>query len=592
MSRAIRILLQGIFMLVAVHPAHAQTGLSGKPLLPKDAAAQLTLVGAEIAIARSEVIDVAQMPFSRAVRATTTAGPRTEWGVQLEMKVETDIKKDDVILAHFWLRCVQSMTGEAFTGFVFEESSEPFDKSAEMRVGARGEWTEVNIPFKAHRDFKPGEAHICFRVGYERQSLEIGGVELTNYGPSVKIESLPRTRISYTGREADAAWRSEALARIEKIRKADLTVHVVDRAGKPIEGAIVHAQQTRHAFRFGSCVTTELLTSDTPDAKKYRDFVEKTFNWAVFENDMKWPAMIDGFSPKTDEALDWLLSRNIAVRGHNLIWPSWKWLPKQIVALQDKPTELREACANRVTSAVSHFAGKLVDWDVINEDYTNHDIMDVLGRDVMIDWFKLANTADPKCRLFLNDFGILEGGRSSAHRQHFYESIKFLRSGGAPIGGIGIQSHFGAVLPSPVEMLSVLDQFGEFGLPIELTEASFNLDDSELQADYMRDFMIATFSHPNVHGIMLWGFWDKRHWRPQAALIGGGWSMRPHGQAWIDLVHKQWKSDVNLKSDATGSASARGFLGDYQITVSHNGKSKTANAHLNHDGDVITVILE
>ena len=86
-------------------------------------------------------------------------------------------------------------------------------------------------------------------------------------------------------------------------------------------------------------------------------------------------------------------------------------------------------------------------------------------------------------------------------------------------------------------MLGVLDQFSEFGLPIELTEASFSLDDRELQADYMRDFLIATFSHPNVQGIMLWGFWEKRHWRPQAALIASDWSdLRPHGQAWMDLV--------------------------------------------------------
>ncbi|CAN5527432.1 endo-1,4-beta-xylanase [soil metagenome] len=590
--RQFRTLLLGILMLVAVQPAHAQPASSGKPLLPKDAVSQLSLVGAEAAIARSELIDVAQMPFTHAVRATTTAGPRTEWGVQLEMPVAADVKAGDVVLAHFWLRCVQSMTGEAFTGLVFEESSEPFDKSAEMRVGARSEWTEVNIPFKAHRDFKPGEAHICFRLGYERQSIEIGGVELTNYGTSVKIENLPRTRVSYTGREADAAWRQEALARIEKLRKAEMTVRVVDRAGKPIEGAAVHAQLTRHAFRFGTCVTTELLTSDTPDGKRYRDFIEKNFNWAVFENDMKWPAMIDGFSPKTDAALDWLLERKIAVRGHNLIWPSWKWLPNQIVALKDKPTELREACANRVTGAVSHFAGKLVDWDVINEDYTNHEIMDVLGRDVMIDWFKLANKADPKCRLFLNDFGILEGGRSSAHRQHFFESLKFLQSGGAPIGGIGIQTHFGAVLPSPVEMLGVLDQLSEFDLPIELTEASFNLDDRPLQADYMRDFMIAMFSHPNVRGVMLWGFWEKRHWRPQAALLAADWSMRPHGQAWMDLVHKQWSSDVRAQTNAHGSAAARGFKGDYQITVSHNGKDKTATAHVDHDGEVITITLE
>ena len=179
------------------------------------------------------------MPFTRAVRATTTAGPRTEWGVQLVMPVSTSVKAGDVILAHFWLRCVQSMTGEAFTGFVFEESSEPFDKSTEMRVGARRmDRSEHSV--QSPPRFQPGEAHICFRLGYERQSLEIGGIELTNYGPNVKIERLPRTRVSYTGREADAAWRTEASRRIEKIRKGGSgRVASSTRAGKPIEGATV-----------------------------------------------------------------------------------------------------------------------------------------------------------------------------------------------------------------------------------------------------------------------------------------------------------------------------------------------------------------
>lgn len=595
MSRMALLSVLGLVMLFPIQPARAQTTLpapAGKELLPRDATTQLALVGAESAIARSEVFDVSNQPFSRAVRVTTTAAPRAEWNVQLNMRVPQDVKAGDVLLAHFWLRCVESMTGEAFAGFVFEQSSEPFDKQAEMRVGARSTWTEVNIPFKLNQDFKAGDAQICFRLGYERQTIELAGVELINYGPDVRLESLPRTRVSYNGREADAAWRKEALARIDKIRKGDLTIRVVDALGKPIAGAQVEAKQTRHAFRFGSCVTTDLLTGDSPDAKRYREFVEQNFNFAVFENDMKWPAMVDGFNPKTDQALDWLRERGIAVRGHNLIWPSWKWLPKQIVALKDKPTELRQACADRITKTVSHFAGKLVDWDVINEDYTNHDVMDVLGRDVMIDWFKLANAADPQCRLFLNDFGILEGGRASAHRQYFYNSIKFLKDGGAPIGGIGIQSHFGAVLPSPVEMLGVLDQFSEFGLPIELTEASFNLDDRELQADYMRDFLIAMFSHPNVQGIMLWGFWEKRHWRPQAALISADWTMRPNGKAWMDLVRREWMSDLRGKTDANGSIAARGFFGDYQITVKHGERTKTATARFDRDGTTVTITLD
>ncbi|WP_341231845.1 trehalase-like domain-containing protein, partial [Nocardioides salarius] len=34
-------------------------------------------------------------------------------------------------------------------------------------------------------------------------------------------------------------------------------------------------------------------------------------------------------------------------------------------------------------------------------------------------------------------------------------------------------------------------------------------DDDQLQADYFRDVMIATFSHPNFEAIVQWGFWES-----------------------------------------------------------------------------------
>ncbi len=124
-----------------------------------------------------------------------------------------------------------------------------------------------------------------------------------------------------------------------------------------------------------------------------------------------------------------------------------------------------------------------------------------------------------------------------------------------------------------------------------MTELSFNLDDREVQADYLRDFMIAAFSHPNVHGIMLWGFWEKRHWRPQGALFDADWSIRPHGQAWMDLVHTQWRTDVRLSTDSGGIAKIHGFLGNYLITASIDGKTVRSDVKLTSSGGELTLIV-
>src|SRR5215216_180336 len=53
--------------------------------------------------------------------------------------------------------------------------------------------------------------------------------------PSVAA-TLP-LKLDYKGREANAPWRKEAEARIERSRKADLSLTVTDAAGQPLPDA-------------------------------------------------------------------------------------------------------------------------------------------------------------------------------------------------------------------------------------------------------------------------------------------------------------------------------------------------------------------
>jgi len=585
-------LLLGPLEVVASARALKLQSISASIVHTDDLLERLELMGRQRELAVSHIVDVAGLPFSKALRVSTVSAAQSEWNVQLAAGIDSGVSNGDVLLARFWMRCIASMTGEGFVTFVYEMAHPEFDKAAEMRLGAGVEWTECCVPFRASRDFPAGEARVCFRVGYDPQTIEIGGLQIVNYGDSVEVQDLPCARTTYGGRNREAAWRRTALARIERNRKADLAIKVIDMAGRPVPNAKVHVELKRHAFRFGSCVAVDNLLDASADGDKYRDVVEKYFNQAVFENDMKWQALADGISPRVDQALQWLRERNIQVRGHNLFWPGWRWLPEQLRKFEHDAEELGAMAKSHAIEVVSHFKGKLPQWDVVNEPYTNHDLIDALGGpSVMVDWFKFAHQADPDCKLFLNDYGILEGGPDGAHSQHFYNTIKYLIDSGAPIHGIGIQSHFGAALPSPTQVLTTLDKFSEFGLPIELTELSLNIDDRDVQVDYMRDFLICVFSHSNVHGLMHWGFWEQRHWRPQGALFAADWSVRPHGQACIDLVHNQWRTDVELTTKDDGTAEVRGFLGDYQIEVSAGGQATTECIALTPAGQTLTLTV-
>jgi GH35 family endo-1,4-beta-xylanase len=212
----------------------------------------------------------------------------------------------------------------------------------------------------------------------------------------------------------------------------------------------------------------------------------------------------------------------------------------------------------------------------------------------MIRWFRIARETDPGPRLYLNDYPPLDGAAvGNPHLDHFEKTLRFLKDGGAPLGGIGFQCHFGESVIPPDRLLSGLDRFAKLGLPIAVTEFDINTTDEQLQADYTRDFMTALFSHRAVNSILMWGFWEGRHWLPDAALYRRDWSVKPNGKAWRDLVFKEWWTNADGKTGRDGAYRTRGFLGDYRITVRANGKQVTGPTKLLPGGVArLTVTLD
>lgn len=421
---------------------------------------------------------------------------------------------------------------------------------------------------------------LCDAAGDRNQSVR----------PVVRSQSTA----AYDGRAADAAWRDAARKRIEQHRKADLVVTVTGAGGKPLPGAEVKVTMQRHAFGFGSAVAADPILADGRDGEKYRKVIRECFSKVVFENDLKWPRWEDERRrDRTLKALAWLEGQGVAVRGHCLVWPSWKRMPRDVRGLKDDPPALRRRIAEHIRQEVSTLKGRIADWDVINEPYWHHDAMDVLGKDVMVDWYEIAHRADPAAVLYLNDQNILAGGGTDRkHQAHYERTVRYLREKGAPLGGLGMQCHFGGNVTPPARLIEILDRFAAFDLPIQVTEFDIRTKDRRLQADYLRDFMTAVFSHPRVEAILMWGFWAGRHWRPDAALFDRDWTLRPHGKAWRDLVLDQWWTRASGKTDGRGRLETRGFLGTYEIAVTAGDKTRTVDATLGKGGETVTVALD
>jgi endo-1,4-beta-xylanase len=456
-------------------------------------------------------------------------------------------------------------------------------------------WKEWSIPFTAVEDVPVGKVNLNFHFGFGEQVVEFQSIRLTNFKSTKRLMELPRTRLTYAGIEPDAPWRAEAEKRIEKYRKSSLAVVVLDKkTGKPVPGATVELVQQSHAFAFGSAVAADHLLARGPDADRYRETFQKYFNRATIENHLKWPFWESwGATPgKTDglRALEWLNTKKIPVRGHCLIWPSWRNSPPNIKALAGDKAALTRRIEAHFAEVAGTCQGKVVDWDVVNESFDNHDITDILGRDSLIRWFQLARKHEPRARLFLNDYPAMDGSdANNAHLNHFEDTLKFLLRGGAPVQGIGFQGHFGSSPIPPARVLSCLDRFAKLGLPIAITEFDINMDDEQLQADYTRDFLTLCFSHPAVSEVITWGFWEKRHWFPKAALWRADWSLKPNGKAWIELTTQKWWTKATGKTTGQGSFRVRAFHGTYKVTVTHQGRKLESTTTLTAAPTTLTI---
>lgn len=580
-------------------PLPAQTAPpGGKSLFDKPGMEAIQLGGA-MDKGKLEKIQVQGQTFKEALRLTTLATTTDPWGVQVDAVVTKPVKAGDVVLAQFWMRAAQTNveSGEANSEFVFERNGDPWTKAVSYSLSVGPQWKMFSIPFKVVEDLEAGKSHICFRMGYRPQAFDLADFKLTTYGTSVKMEDLPQTKAGYGGMDEDSPWRKEAQERIEKLRKGDLKVLVTTRGGKPVADAKVAVRMKKQAFGFGTAVVAKTLVTPGGDNDRYQKEVGRLFNRVVFENDLKWGPWETGATNTdynwrreyVDGALKWLHARDIDVRGHNMVWGSWRWLPAELKQLSGDPKALEAAVEKRILDVGGAMKGQVTEWDVVNEPVPEHDLTDILGKQAMVTWYKVARKADPIALLFVNDYPAPD---TTGHLDAYDQTIQYLLDNGAPLQGIGLQGHVGGAPWSIPALLTTLDKLGAHGLPVEITEYDTAINDPQLDAQFFKDFLTAVFSHPAVEGFLMWGFWDGAHWQHHAPIFNTDWTEKPSGKVYEDLVLHDWWTNADGTTDAAGSYALRGFLGDYEVTVTKGSKTVTLPAKLDKQGLTLKVVLK
>jgi endo-1,4-beta-xylanase len=428
---------------------------------------------------------------------------------------------------------------------------------------------ELPVIFRISEAIEAGKGTLTLLCAGKRQAIEIISVRAFHYPPGTDTSTFPRIRKTYAGREPGAPWRAAALERIEKHRKGDFELRVTGADGKPLANAELKLNLRRHQFGFGAAVTAEWLTADSEDGRRYRDVVDRLFSQVVFENDLKdfgWEpgaAEKDEHKKRLDRAFGWLAERKISVRGHYLMQVA---VPPNLADVKDARA-IRRHFIDTTKERLEFVKDRVCEWDVINHPvaWSGADLLSArLGLEKLDREIFALGRERTSLPFLVNEDQLFRPGRQADDTYAYLEALK---RDGFRVDGLGNQAHFDeSFLPSPEELLQVTDRFASVVPRQVVTEFDVVTQaDEELAADYTRDALIACFSHEAYSGFLLWGFWEGRHWKEEAASWNRDWSIRKRGEVLEEWLGRRWHTEATLTTDGNGVVRWRGFPGHYEV---------------------------
>ena len=201
---------------------------------------------------------------------------------------------------------------------------------------------------------------------------------------------------------------------------------------------------------------------------------------------------------------------------------------------------------NFVTAMVTHYKGKVVGWDVVNELFaddgsirtnantSNSSATDwfvwsnYLGKDIGVKAFTLAHAADPNALLFINESGLES---NSAKLDSLIVYVQWLQSQGVHVDGIGTEMHIN-IATAKASIDYMFKKLAATGLKIRISELDVKVNNS-LVFDFSLTPEVLNFQAVTYHDVItsylqnvpaeqrqditIWGVNDSNSW-----LYNGG----------------------------------------------------------------------
>jgi len=304
--------------------------------------------------------------------------------------------------------------------------------------------------------------------------------------------------------ERDLSWVPTAEQRIDFFRKVAVDFDVQTPGADKIE-----VKMTKNHFPFGATFHHQMI-EEMSDYKNWFD----VFNFGVARNAMKWkqqeklPGVIDW--TKSDDINDVFFQQSTPLRGHTIAWSVDKNVQDWLLEIEDMDV-LHDYMMKRVDDIVFRYLGNITDWDIFNEVHHGDFFRRNLGIEIWSEVLDRLDAIAPGTGQVMNDYQLTR----EDHGACFLDLITPIVD---RLDAVGLQSHFKKQVNSQVWNRLNLLAGENLQNRLLITELDVDNVDVEVRGTDITDIIKMTFSHPNVDGIILWGWLQEvqRAWQDEA----------------------------------------------------------------------------
>ncbi len=301
------------------------------------------------------------------------------------------------------------------------------------------------------------------------------------------------------------------------------------------------AQRFADSFEVGVAVEPWVL-DDCADILR-EHFVRLTAENAMKHERLR-PSESHFDTAAADSIADFARAHGLRVSGHTLLWHrmhgAWLFRDGQRAASKELLTERLQ---RHIEATVARYADVVDHWDVVNEAVSDEPGKTYRDAAENSPWFEAyggpeyiklafeltaAVAERHPTRLYYNDYNVARPEK----RAKVIELLRWLRSEGVRVDGVGVQAHWNLEWPNPDAIRRTIDDLAAEDLDVKVSELDVSVypeDDFEnkqwhperaydaaleerLARRYVEIFSVFEERAASLSSVTLWGLSDDRSW--------------------------------------------------------------------------------